>query len=121
MLPPGLTMVDSDSTDWSTDDFREHIAGKLQEHATVPPATRDSVVSALSFQPADVTQPEDVSRVIGADHPDTLVYLALPTTISQSPISPYSSHSRWKPSKMWLASVNLRSGSWRKWSIDTWP
>ena len=26
-------MVGSDITDWSTDDFREHIAGKLQEHA----------------------------------------------------------------------------------------
>ena len=51
MLPPGLTMVDSDSTDWSTDDFREHIAGKLQEHATVPPATRDSVVSASASSP----------------------------------------------------------------------
>ncbi len=47
MLPPGLTIVGSDVTDWSTDDFREHIAGKLQEHATVPPAARDSVVGAL--------------------------------------------------------------------------
>ena len=81
MLPPGLTIVGSDVTDWSTDDFREHIAGKLQEHATVPPAIRDSVVGALSFQPADVTQPEDVRRVIGDDHPDTLVYLALPPSL----------------------------------------
>ena len=45
------------------------------------PATRDSVVSMLSFQPADVTQPEDVRRVIGDDHPDTLVYLALPPSL----------------------------------------
>jgi glucose-6-phosphate 1-dehydrogenase len=68
LLPPGLTMVGSDITDWSTDDIRQHIAGKLQEHATVTPATRDRVVSMLSFQPADVTRPEDVSRVIGDDH-----------------------------------------------------
>lgn len=30
LLPPGLTMVGSDITDWSTDDIRQHIAGKLQ-------------------------------------------------------------------------------------------
>ena len=65
LLPPALTIVGSDLTDWSTDDFREHIAGKLEEHATVTPATRDSVVGMLSFEPADVTQPEDVRRVIG--------------------------------------------------------
>ena len=81
LLPAGLTLVGSDITDWSTDDFREHIDGKLREHANVTPATRDRVVSMLSFQPADVTRPEDVSRVIGDDHPDTLVYLALPPSL----------------------------------------
>ena len=40
LLPDGLTLVGSDITDWSTDDFREHIAGKLQEHADVTPSTR---------------------------------------------------------------------------------
>ena len=38
-------------------------------------------MSVLSFQPADVTQPEDVRRLIGDDHPDTLVYLALPPSL----------------------------------------
>ena len=36
LLPPGLTIVGSDLTDWSTDDFRQHIAGKLEEHASTP-------------------------------------------------------------------------------------
>ena len=81
LLPDGLALVGSDITDWSTDDFREHIAGKLREHADVTPATRDRVVSMLSFQPADITRSEDVSRVIGDDHPDTLVYLALPPSL----------------------------------------
>ena len=76
LLPPGLTVVGSDIADWSTDEFREHIAGKLQEHAPVSPATRDRVVNMLSFQPADVTRPDDVGRLIGDDHPATLVYLA---------------------------------------------
>ena len=76
-----MTIVGSDIADWSTDEFREHIAGKLQEHAPVSPATRDRVVGMLSFQPADVTRPEDVGRVIGDDHQDTLVYLALPPSL----------------------------------------
>ncbi len=81
LLPPGLTIVGSDIADWSTGEFREHIAGKLREHATVPSATRDRVVSMLTFEPADVTRPEDVRRVIGDDHPNTLVYLALPPSL----------------------------------------
>ena len=81
LLPPGLAIVGSDLTDWSTDDFRQHIAGKLEEHATVTPATRDAVVRMLDFQPGDVTQPDDVGRVIGDEHPNTLVYLALPPSL----------------------------------------
>ncbi len=76
-----MSIVGSDLTDWSTDDFREHIAGKLDEHATVTSAARDAVVNKLSFQPGDVTLAEDVGRVIGDDHPDTLVYLALPPSL----------------------------------------
>ena len=78
LLPPGFTIVGSANTGWSTEDFRQHIAGELDKHAPVAPATRDAVVRTLSFAPADVTRPEEVSQLIGADHPDTLVYLALP-------------------------------------------
>ena len=78
LLPPELTIVGSDISDWSTDDFRQHIAGKLQEHATVSPAARDDVVGVLTYQPADVTRsgrraPRDRRR-----SPRHLVYLALP-------------------------------------------
>lgn len=78
-LPQAFTIVGSATRDWSSEEFRQHIAGALEEHSTVAPATRDAVVRMLSFQPADVTQPKDVSRLIGDDHPDTLVYLALPS------------------------------------------
>lgn len=84
LLPPGFTVVGSAVEDWSTEDFRQHIAGKLEEHATVSPATRDAVVEMLSFEPADVTQPADVKPLIGADHPNTLVYLALPPSLLTS-------------------------------------
>ena len=53
---------------------------QLAEAELLPPALT-MVVSMLSFQPADVTEPEDVSRVIGDDHLDTLVYLALPPSL----------------------------------------
>ena len=78
LLPPGFTVLGSANTDWSTDEFRQHIADNLDKHASVTPATRDAVVRMLSFQPADVTRAEEVSRLIGEDRPDTLVYLALP-------------------------------------------
>ncbi len=79
LLPPGFTILGSSNVDWSTDDFRQHIADGLAEFAPVAPITRDAVVKMLSFQPADVTRPEEISRLIGGEsRPDTLVYLALP-------------------------------------------
>ena len=78
LLPQPFTIVGSATSDWSSEEFREHIAGALREHSTVAPAIRDAVLRMLSFQPADVTQPKDVSRLIGDDHPNTLIYLALP-------------------------------------------
>ncbi|MCU7820159.1 glucose-6-phosphate dehydrogenase [Kitasatospora sp. DSM 101779] len=78
LLPQPFTIVGSANRDWTTEEFRQHIAEALKEHSTVAPAARDAVVRMLSFQPADVTQPKDVGRLIGDDHPDTLVYLALP-------------------------------------------
>ena len=85
LLPPNLTIVGAANTEWSTEDFRQHIAGELEKHAPVPPATRDAVVRMLSFTPADVTSTDDVRRVIGGDdHPSTLTYLALPPFLLHS-------------------------------------
>jgi glucose-6-phosphate 1-dehydrogenase len=84
LLPPGFTILGSANIDWSTEDFRQHIAEEMAKHVTVAPATRDAVLSMLSFQPADVTRPEEVSRLIGDDRPDTLIYLALPPGLFQS-------------------------------------
>jgi glucose-6-phosphate 1-dehydrogenase len=78
LLPPGFTIVGSANTEWSTDDFRQHIATELKEHAPVAAATRDAVVRMLGFQPSDVTRPEELSALIGEDRPNTLIYLALP-------------------------------------------
>lgn len=84
LLPPGMTIMGSANTNWSTDTFRSHIAGQLERHAPVSAAARDVVVRMLSYQSADVTEPADVARVIGTDRPDTLVYLALPPFLLES-------------------------------------
>jgi glucose-6-phosphate 1-dehydrogenase len=84
LLPEPFSIVGSAISDWSTEEFRQHVAGALHDHSTVAPATRDAVVRMLTFQPADVTQPNDLRRLIGDDHPDTLVYLALPPALLTS-------------------------------------
>jgi glucose-6-phosphate 1-dehydrogenase len=62
LLPPGFTVLGSANTGWSTEDFRQHIAGELDKHAPVAPATRDAVVRMLSFAPADLTRPAEVGQ-----------------------------------------------------------
>src|SRR5436305_5080284 len=84
LLPEGLTIVGSALAEWSSEDFREHIAAELEKHVKVTPAARDALLSMLSFQSADVTRPEDVRAVIGDEHPSTLVYLALPPALLES-------------------------------------
>ena len=84
LLPPGFTIVGAANEDWSTDDFRQHIAAKLKKHSSVDPATQQAVVERLSFQPTDVTDAEAVRGLFGDDHPDTLVYLALPPFLLRS-------------------------------------
>jgi glucose-6-phosphate 1-dehydrogenase len=78
LLPPALTIVGASNVEWSTADFRQHIATQLEKHAPVSAAARDAVVRRLTFQPCDVSEPRDVSALVGEDRPDTLVYLALP-------------------------------------------
>jgi glucose-6-phosphate 1-dehydrogenase len=81
LLPSGFTIVGSANTEWSTDDFRQHIAAALKKHSPVAAGTRDAVVRMLGFQASDVTRPEELSALIGEDRPNTLVYLALPPVL----------------------------------------
>ena len=70
-LPPGFTVLGSANTDWSAEDFRQHIAAELEKHATVAPASRDAVVRMLDYRAADVTRADDVRRLVGEDHLST--------------------------------------------------
>lgn len=84
LLPPGLTVVGSADTEWSTGDFRGHIAAALDTHAGGVSSAHDAVLDMLSYRPADITNPADVARVIGNEDEDTLVYLALPAGLLES-------------------------------------
>ena len=95
LLPPGLTIVGAANTDWSTEDFREHIAAELDKHASVPPATRDAWSGCSASSPPTSPSAEDVRRVIGDDHPDTLVYLALPP-VPAAPVLPALATAGWR-------------------------
>ena len=89
LLPSGFQVVGAANNDWSTEDFREHIAGALSEHAGhVSQRTRDAVVGMLSYAMVDVTRSEDVGKLIGGgDHPDSLIYLALPPGLFEPVLS----------------------------------
>ena len=87
LLAPDFTIMGVAKTDWTTDDFRQHIAVELEKHTTLQPSTRDAVIGMLSFRAADVTRPHEISQLIGEDRPDTLVYLALPPGLFQSVLS----------------------------------
>ncbi|HEU4512908.1 MAG TPA: glucose-6-phosphate dehydrogenase [Nocardioidaceae bacterium] len=78
LLPPGFSIVGAANVEWTTEDFRQHVATELDKHSNVPATTRDAVLGMLSFRPADVTLPEEVRALLVDDGPDTLVYLALP-------------------------------------------
>ena len=86
-LPAGLSIVGAANVEWTTEDFREHIAAGLREHTHVPGSTRDRVLQMLTFQPVDVTSAAEVSKVLGEDRPETLVYLALPPVLLHSVLS----------------------------------
>ena len=60
LLPRAFTIVGSATREWSTEEFREHIAIALREHSTVAAPTRDAVLRMINFQSGNVTDPKDV-------------------------------------------------------------
>jgi glucose-6-phosphate 1-dehydrogenase len=91
LLPSGLSILGSAVTDWTPNEFRDHMAAALDQHASsVAPDVRRTVVEKLDFRPADVTNPVDVKAVIGDAHEPTLVYLALPTGLLERTLTALS-------------------------------
>ncbi|MEN1680156.1 MAG: glucose-6-phosphate dehydrogenase [Planctomycetota bacterium] len=92
LLPAKLTIVGSATNDWSTEDFRRHIADRLESHgAGISADARADVVSRISYAASDVTSAADVARIVGADREPTLVYLALPSGLIERALDALSS------------------------------
>jgi len=60
LLPPG-SILGVGQDDWDTGWFRQHIADRLGEYRpNIPPAVRESVISALEYRKADVTDADQL-------------------------------------------------------------
>jgi glucose-6-phosphate 1-dehydrogenase len=79
-LQEELAIVGTGRQQWDDDDFREHAAAGLAEHAAdVPAEQRDALVRSLRYRPADAGDAHDVASVVGlAGEGPVAVYLALP-------------------------------------------
>lgn len=92
LLPAKLNIVGSAMEGWSSDDFRQHIAERLERHgAGISADARADIVSRLSYQPSDVTNASEVARLIGSAREPTLVYLALPSGLIERALEALSS------------------------------
>lgn len=83
LLPPGFRIVATARQQWDDARFRQHAAGRLEQHAAdVPVASRDALVGAITYRYSDVTDTETVSGVVreatGEEHAPVVAYLALP-------------------------------------------
>jgi glucose-6-phosphate 1-dehydrogenase len=79
-LGQDLAIVGTARPPWDDDAFRDHVAERLAEHAAdVPPEHRDALTRSLRYRPADLTDANDVARVIRlAGEGPVVAYLALP-------------------------------------------
>ena len=81
-LPEGLQVVGAAPQDWDDEQFREHVAARLAEHAAdVPAGVRDALVAGLRYRSVDLTDPATVAAAVAAfDDGPVAAYLALPPT-----------------------------------------
>jgi glucose-6-phosphate 1-dehydrogenase len=93
LLPPGFMIMGAADTEWSDEEFRDHVAGELGRHSSAGAEAQDTVVRSLSYQSLDLTEPADVRRLLGEPHPPTLVYLALPPPLFEPVITALSTAS----------------------------
>ena len=70
-LPDGLTIVGVDRQPWGDNEFRRHLASRLDRHHA-------SLLSALRYQPGDVTDARALREAFEPAGSPAVAYLALP-------------------------------------------
>ncbi|TVZ01460.1 glucose-6-phosphate dehydrogenase [Trebonia kvetii] len=80
-LPDGFSLTGVSREDWDDDRFRKWAAAQLDRFAgDQPEQVRQSVVAAVRYRAADVTDPAAVAAAVAGDGP-VAVYLALPPAV----------------------------------------
>jgi glucose-6-phosphate 1-dehydrogenase len=82
-LPVTAPIVGVGKQGWGTANFREHIAGRMKQHAAdVSSAARERVCKMLEYRSADVAQLDQLATAIGHDDKPAILYLALPPRVA---------------------------------------
>ena len=77
----GLGLLGAGAEAWDDHTWKEHVRAALQG-AQVSGETTDALLSATSYQQADVTNAEDLQRLIGTATPAPALYFALPPAVT---------------------------------------
>ena len=81
-LPGSFAILGVARDDWDTEAFRRHMRKQLEHHAPgVSLSAREAVVSLLEYRRADVANPSEVSKALGALDEPLVAYLALPPSL----------------------------------------
>ena len=80
-LPADLSIEGIARSDWSQEEYREHVREKFAQSATdVAPESRDALLSRLGYAKGDVTDPDSLRPLLPTDEP-IVAYLALPPAL----------------------------------------
>jgi glucose-6-phosphate 1-dehydrogenase len=84
-----LEVVGAAQEDWSDEEFRDHAADSLAEHAAdVPSDAREATVCALRYRPVDFADRAAVDAIVNGTGTGPLAaYLALPTGVFPAAIT----------------------------------
>ncbi len=77
----GLVLLGAGAEAWDDQTWKEHLRGSLRG-AQVSGETIDALLAATSYQQADVTEAEDLKRLIDSATPAPALYFALPPAVT---------------------------------------
>lgn len=82
-LPADFRIVATSRQDWDSEQYRQHMAQKLDQHAQhVPQSSREALMMLTTHVPGDVSNTESIRAVVneatGKGHQPIVAYLALP-------------------------------------------
>lgn len=78
-MPMNLVGVGKEA--WSRAEFRRHAEEQLVRHSEIDEKSRQRLLAALDYQPADVTDQRQVTQAMAKAKGTVIVYLALPAQL----------------------------------------